>query len=586
MAKSYQEIRPSQFVTTFGPGSIVETPSGPVVLKSLGDLFTAIGRSPREFEILDERLSRGALDSARIVRMPTNAELGLPADSAIYPTDGFPAWALCTQHQGHQVLYRMGSGCPECPRMANSLRRQKAGREAIRFVTACEAGHLDEVPWRSLVHQGGSPCQTDHYRWNGGGRALRKVEIQCPKCKHRANFGSAYGRTWKCTGRQVETGRRPDTGEAQCSRPARIVQRGAANLRTTEIQTALTILNMPARLHDLLGDSALLMGIRTLASFTRLERQGLLDVAQKAGLSEADLNYLAQIPWREIEVALSQLTGETEEPPSSSVRDAELERLSEAATHGAPVRSGTAGREEAPLFEIHRSGVRTFRGPNEGLTFRVAPVSRLRMVMVQTGYRRLEPTTGQVVPTAFERHGLTWYPGVELFGEGIFVDLVDGPFTPTGGRATIWQSRHDSQQPGERGDSEVLPHPQHVWWHSLAHRLLWALSVDSGYSSAAIRERIYTRIENGVAVGGGILLYTVQPGGDGTLGGLVSLVNRFDRVLAYALQDVDTCSNDPLCAETTSSGGAACYSCLFVSETSCEHRNQGLDRLLLMENLP
>jgi hypothetical protein len=65
-------------------------------------------------------------------------------------------------------------------------------------------------------------------------------------------------------------------------------------------------------------------------------------------------------------------------------------------------------------------------------------------------------------------------------------------------------------------------------------------------------------------------------------------VDRFDQILQTALQDVDNCSNDPLCEEAPSAGasGAACYSCLLVSETSCEHRNMGLDRLLLMENMP
>jgi len=69
---------------------------------------------------------------------------------------------------------------------------------------------------------------------------------------------------------------------------------------------------------------------------------------------------------------------------------------------------------------------------------------------------------------------------------------------------------------------------------------------------------------------------------------MVSLVTRFEDVLTRALQDVDTCSNDPLCEEAPTIGadGAACYSCLFASETSCEHRNHGLDRLLLSGNLP
>ena len=70
----------------------------------------------------------------------------------------------------------------------------------------------------------------------------------------------------------------------------------------------------------------------------------------------------------------------------------------------------------------------------------------------------------------------------------------------------------------------------------------------------------------------------------------MALVSSFERVLATALNSLDTCSNDPLCGEEEFGPGkykgAACYACALVSETSCEHRNMRLDRNLLLENLP
>jgi hypothetical protein len=203
------------------------------------------------------------------------------------------------------------------------------------------------------------------------------------------------------------------------------------------------------------------------------------------------------------------------------------------------------------------------------------------MVMAQTGYQRVDPQVATTVNVSFEWGGRRWFPGVELFGEGIFVDLDGGDAGVSGARASAWQGRYAS-------DPAPINHPLHVWWHTLAHRLLTALSVDSGYSSAAIRERTYLTFSDSGDPQGGILLYTVQPGGDGTLGGLISLASSFGTILDGALRDIRTCSNDPLCAESPSSGadGASCYSCLLVSETSCEHRNRALDRLLLMETLP
>lgn len=573
----HQQVRPSQFVLTFGPGSIVETDSGPVVLKSMDTLFNAIGRQPQDFHIIDERLSRLSLNGARIARIPTNAELGLATDNPIYPTDGFPYWSLCAQHSSYQVLYEASTGCPECPRTA--AYRVKAGREAIRFVVACENGHMDDVYWHGLVHNGPS-CGTRHYRWSGGGRALRHVSLTCPKCGKEQNLGQAYGHGWRCTGRQPEYGGPPRRGTIQCSKTARIIQRGASNLHVVELATALTTMDVSAHLHAVLSNERLLGALGVLHRQTgNLNREALLQEGRYAGLTPDAIEYLARAEWKEIETALNRMLDKRSSDPES-LRGDELDWLRSAGTHGAPaIPSSSPG--SPPLFEVRREDVRSMSGPHGRFMLRAVPVSRLRMVMVQTGYRRLSPDSGRLVSTAFQMGGATWYPGIELFGEGIFLDTGDSDPDLTGSRVFEWQHRHAA-------DPVPLVHPVHVWWHTLSHCLLRALSVDSGYSSAAIRERVYLRLRNGQVAGSGLLLYTVQPGGDGTMGGMVALVRRFQSVLTQALWDVDTCSNDPLCAEAPANGaeGAACYSCLFASETSCEHRNQGLDRLLLSENCP
>jgi hypothetical protein len=65
----------------------------------------------------------------------------------------------------------------------------------------------------------------------------------------------------------------------------------------------------------------------------------------------------------------------------------------------------------------------------------------------------------------------------------------------------------------------------------------------------------------------------------------------FDRVLTTALRRADLCSSDPLCAEHIPTlddrtlHGAACHSCLFVPETSCERNNRLLDRATLVKTM-
>jgi len=187
-----------------------------------------------------------------------------------------------------------------------------------------------------------------------------------------------------------------------------------------------------------------------------------------------------------------------------------------------------------------------------------------------------------------------WYPGVAFQGEGIFVSFEDPnqDFTPSGEASAKWSRIHESSNryPKElfRDESERDElHPTFVWWHTLAHLLIRTISAESGYSVASIRERVYVKL-NGRTTKSGILLYATQPGSEGTLGGLIALVPHFQEMFDLSVEQMRTCSGDPLCVahsfEEGQYNGAACYGCLLLSETSCEHRNLWLDRRVLLES--
>ena len=91
----------------------------------------------------------------------------------------------------------------------------------------------------------------------------------------------------------------------------------------------------------------------------------------------------------------------------------------------------------------------------------------------------------------------------------------------------------------------------------------------------------------------GLLIYTAGAGAQGTLGGLVEIAGRIPDILRAALDRMQLCSNDPVCADHDPSvtgderslNGAACHACLLIAETSCEARNVYLDRALLVETV-
>jgi len=121
--------------------------------------------------------------------------------------------------------------------------------------------------------------------------------------------------------------------------------------------------------------------------------------------------------------------------------------------------------------------------------------------------------------------------------------------------------------------------------HSLSHLLITAVALECGYSASAIRERVYAG-ESGY----GILLYTGVAGSEGTLGGLVTVGREIENHLLRALELGRLCSNDPICAQHNPANpqeerflhGAACHGCLLIAETSCEQRNEYLDRALVV----
>ncbi|MFC6519803.1 Zn-binding domain-containing protein [Undibacterium arcticum] len=123
--------------------------------------------------------------------------------------------------------------------------------------------------------------------------------------------------------------------------------------------------------------------------------------------------------------------------------------------------------------------------------------------------------------------------------------------------------------------------------HTFAHALIRQLTLECGYSSASLRERLYvSEGEQGMA---GLLIYTATPDSDGTLGGLQrqAMPDLLGPAVEGAIRSAQWCSSDPLCinGEMTapeSHSLASCHSCTMVPETSCEMHNRFLDRALLV----
>ena len=569
-----QGIRPSQFVLTYGVGSILEAPNGPRIIQQYsnwGRVFgfpnTSIQLS--RFEIRDANVS-ALLGGGRIFRLPTNADMQIPDEQVLFRTKRFPNWALC---QDHEILYELTpSGTTRCPKCPPGKLAQD---QAIRFVRACPQGHLDDVNWKGIIHRRKKTCDGTLFDWIEKGSTLRDITIKCRKCGSEATLQDIYNGTWACSGRFPESGT-----QELCGERARVILRNASNLRIPVIEMALTIPPRTTPLHRLLENPHILPILAAEPSWTKSK---LLSRLRTAARLIPDINpiTIAEVERASEDEILSAIEDVMKplEPDLTpkDVRDREFEALQNAAIYGAPPRPYPQPTD----FEVDKDAVTTTQlSPN--ISLRISPVKRLRVVIAQKGYKRLirGSSPPKVVETFYREDQNRWYVGVEIHGEGVFIDL------PLGESLDLHQSETAKAWWSEfKKKKNYLFHPVFVWWHTLSHRFINALSIDSGYSSASIRERVYIKADGDGHAHGGVLVYTSQRGGDGSLGGLIALVPQFSRVVSAALRNINSCSNDPLCSEQEFApgriNGAACYACLFLSETSCEFGNLYLDRNLL-----
>ena len=223
--------------------------------------------------------------------------------------------------------------------------------------------------------------------------------------------------------------------------------------------------------------------------------------------------------------------------------------------------------------------------------------------MVLKGFRRILPsvdgnadeqTTQGVNNDEFapiSKQPLNWLPAIELFGEGIFIELdkeaVKNWETQTRQRYVALAARH--QYPWIGKEMFDINRTRYILLHTLSHLLIRQLSSQCGYATASLKEKIYSTYSDKGAEMCGILIYTSATDTDGSLGGLVreGESERINDTLKNLLDESSWCSNDPICIETHSQGYqglnlAACHACTLLPETSCESLNCLLDRAAIV----
>jgi Domain of unknown function (DUF1998) len=622
-----RQIRTSQLITPFGPGSIYTDSRGvPLIISGLDGWYQRLDASAddtlkaNEFDIFEPRISEQI--GINLFRRPADFRLGYgrrsegppQANTLVYtPAYRFPTWYQNTNGS----LFKLNP----CTR---KIDQSLSGRlRAVRFVAVCSHGHLSEFPWKEWI-ECHCPDESGLRLIDGGGSDLGSVRVLCGTCPKgsQGSQGRTLSRTTKlpssepneqghlersafqergisCPGTKPWLGTlaTPDT----CDQPLVAALINQVNLYYGKVISAISL---PSSTDKNLDD---------LCAALKQERNfGTKKVEWRSGDQDEVIDAFVQ-----------RFKKRGQEIAGSDMRNA-LEILYENKRQNPYVRSSKPVTSESPDLAFRRAEFDVLRSENVDaaellvrdagipagmgmLLGRVRLIERLKETRVFCGFTRLSPpisiTDGmpqsairQLYAVQPEDPKLCWLPANVVYGEGIYLELNEASIAQWLEQNKAWiEARYDI---GFIARLAAIPQtnppnsaPTLKWTarfmlvHTFAHLLLSQLVFDCGYSTSALRERLYISADSDAPMAG-ILIYTAAGDSEGTLGGLVKLGRpEFLRtVIERALRKAMWCSADPVCSENMGGQGtkkvnmAACHSCSLLPETSCESFNLGLDR--------
>lgn len=591
--KKAGEIRKSQMIGKYGPGALVDFPRLSGIMCGIDDWEKELGSEQFDKMKIYERNLQRILNKKFFIQAETRKNQrrvsGIPAIR-------FPYYCYCPEC-GKLDRYFKLTGKPNNNKDFNSdifcvSCKQKNGRKVklipSRFVVACENGHIDDFPYEWWVHKGKEKCANPrlHVVNKGNTGGLEGMIITC-ECGASASMQGCMDQNalggCRCYGSMPWLGKGKDgkgwyKDEKPCNARIRTLQRTANNVYYETTESALTIPPFSSKIQQYIQKN------RTVLDF--LMDRNNSSVLRESGLKsfymqhEDYLNCDFEKFIQEINYAYD---GIEKELTATELIFGEYSALCDEAT-------------DEDYFKTIQTEVPKILQPYIN---QIKIVSRLREVQALTGFRRINPVY-QVNSEEWEKNGIfernctpisreekEWLPAIELYGEGIFIELQEQ-------EVFEWEKRNIERyqkmiaryeasyfRDGKISSESV----RYVLLHTFSHLLIRQLSEKCGYVSASLKEKIYCSSGLDGNPMCGILIYTAAADADGSLGGLAREGQgyRLGNTILEMLDNASWCSNDPICIDSTSQGFmalnyAACHACVLLPETSCECCNYLLDR--------
>jgi hypothetical protein len=586
-SRPHGQIRRSQLLTSFGPGSMLDLPNHSVLIGGL-DTWSTGGDEIIEPRLVDKlkQLFEPPLQSLSLYSPPPDL------DDPNAPQTGITAWQFPEWFITQDVDAEASRGAIRARMLVHRRmltkgkyiddNRKRRNVVPVRFVRACRAGHIGDIDWYSFSHNSETDCRRQLWiEERGTSGDIAEIYIRCD-CGIVRPLAEAVGLATKalghCDGNRPWLG--PYSGEL-CNELSRFLIRQASNAYFSQ---SMSVISLPDRNENVRE------AVESVWDFIgEIEDEGELKYERKKAKVQKVLEEFSDHEvFKEVKVRRGQSLQQ-----QKSVKQVELETLIAAkAELGDDRPDGTFFARTLPKDAWEAPWMKNIE--------RVVLVHRLREVIAQVGFTRFEAISPDIdgeLEMGVRRASMTrddphWLPAIENRGEGIFLQFNKEA-------VENWRQRKEVVRRGEmleRGhrvwaeehkqSKRSFPGLPYILMHSLSHLMVTSVSLECGYPASSIRERIFAIPD----VGYGVLLFTATTDAEGTLGGLVQVGRRISEHLRNALELGELCSNDPVCAQHDPANpherrflhGAACHGCLLISETSCEQHNEFLDRALVV----
>ena len=558
------QLRRNQLITTMGLGAIVDLKNASVIIAGIDGWEKT--ENIEELKINNIRL-QNLLGKDYFLMPPFKKDKSI--NNYMFPdiqAYRFPKWHYCPicKKIAPHTEFLLKNGKIFC---------DKCNREVIpsRFVVACEKGHISDFPYREWVHGGPTECnKIMRIRDTGKTGELKSIIIEC-ECGKKRDMGQTFR---KQTFKMPCNGADPWLGD----------KHEICNENVVTLQRSSSSVYFPITVSSILIPPWSKEISQRIEKFYEENKEDYDNVEEIVDILSRKLSRLYNITK---ENAIHQIEAVLAEKDRDDLTFNELlEDEYRALTMETDDEEFITKEEIVPEFI-------------NSYISKVMLVKKMTETIVEVGFKRINPEydlmDGNTYTRLTDRINQKWLPGVNQKGEGIFIEFDQQKILEWENKPEVISRYAHIVNRKEEGYLKGLRKaitPRTILLHTLAHALIRQLTFECGYSSTALKERIYTTFENGMIDMAGILIYTTSSDSDGSLGGLVKQgkTQNFKKIFEKTIESMAWCSTDPLCIERERSGYknlnlAACHACTLLPETSCELRNILLDRAAIRGKL-